>query len=335
MDGETITSGRSDRDAAAGAGLDRGRAPGCPVIIHVGLHKTGTTWLRRHLFAPRDGHEIVYSRDWRLLRGNFVIPDVYHYSADRARAEFAGLVAEAEARGQPLVLSDEMLAALPWRSRFVRAVTADRLAEVFPGATVVMTIREQGALIASSYGHYVRGGFSAGLDDFLAQPEGEDARVWTPIIEPAHFDYEQALDLYEARFGTGRVLLAPLEWVTRNTDAFLDRLAAASGVRLDPALRADGAKIVNTADSAIACAVARHVNRLVAQDARWRRGEGGLRPQAVLGLVDRLLPERVKKRANERLRARVRAAIGDRYRASNRRVSERIGIDLEDYGYVV
>ena len=47
------------------------------------------------------------------------------------------------------------------------------------------------------------------------------------------------------------------------------------------------------------------------------------------------LPRRMVARAERRLQARISALAGDRYAASNRRLSELIDLDLVRYGYLV
>lgn len=307
----------------------------CPVVIHVGLHKTGTTWLQDNVFRPNAGKDFVYSEDRRILRGNFVVSDVYDYSVERTRADFAPLIEEAESRSLPLVLGDEILAALPWNSRFVRWMAARRMAEIFPGAMVLLSVREQDAVVASSYGHYVRGGGVASLEDFLARPAGDEGRLWSPILQRDHFDYLKAIELYEEVFGEGRVIVSPLEWAAPNPDGFVAMMRERTGFAWSPVDTTRAREVVNPASTYLAYAVQRQANRFVTAETRWQGQFPIVRPSRLGYWVDRVTPASMQETSKRKVRATIRAALGDYYRASNRALSERIGIDLGALGYAV
>jgi hypothetical protein len=314
------------------AGRDAGAT--VPVLIHVGLHKTGTTWLQDNVFYPNAGKTFVYTEERRLLRGNFIVPDVDDYDDDQVRSDFAPLIDEARSRGLSLVLVDEILAALPWDSR-VRGIAARRMAAAFPGAMVLLTIREQDSVILSSYGHYVRGGGSASLEDFLAEPDGDHKRHWTPILNRNHFDYFKTVRHYESVFGEGRVIVSPLEWATADPERFSDLIASRTGIAMPFTDRKRADKVVNPALSHLALTAFRHANRFRTAETRWKGSRRFMDPGTIASYADRLTPAGLQSKAKAKAREQVRAAIGDRYRASNRAMSDWLGIDLGALGYRV
>lgn len=302
-----------------------------PLVLHVGLHKTGTTWLQESLYRPHSGTAFEYSEDRALLRGNFLVTPDAAFSPAVARAEFDEMFARAEARGCPVVLNDELLAALPFRSSFVRAGVTDRLAATFPNAKILLTIREQVSIIASSYGHYLRGGNTASLAEFLFRPKDEEARLWQPVMSMDHFDYDHLLSSYEARFGQGNVLIAPMEWMIANPEGLREKLSHLTGTEW-PKIEPDATrKVVNPASSYLAYAVMRQLNRFYSEAAVALHGS--TLPYKAAYWVDRITPASHQKRAKDRNVQLIRDSVGDYYRASNRRLGERTGIDLAAFGY--
>jgi hypothetical protein len=75
------------------------------------------------------------------------------------------------------------------------------------------------------------------------------------------------------------------------------------------------------------------MNRLESQDSRWQLAPGMFRPNAMAARIDRLTPAFLRQRMHKARRQLVEDAIGNLYAASNRRVSQHIGIDLAQYGY--
>jgi hypothetical protein len=307
-----------------------------PILVHVGLHKTGTTWLQANGFRPNAGRALEYCETRRHLGGEFVIRPDNAFDPLAVRAGLAEPLDRARARGVPLVLQDEMLAALPFHQRFVREGVSARIARVFPRAKILVTIREQISVILSSWGHYIRGGHTAALRDFVALPRGgrphEDALRW-PLLDRAHFDYDATLSHYEARFGTGNVLLAPMEWMTRTPAALQARLSDFLGIEWPAFGSGAGERVVNPAVSMLAYRAMREANRFYPDGWKGRRRRF---PPSDLGYwVNRATPASLERRMKARAREIVAAEIGDYYDASNARVAERIGLDLGALGYRV
>ena len=68
------------------------------IVIHAGLHKTGTTWLQDRIFAPKDGTELVYCGDIELIYRSFITPAAGQSSALIHDAEPARVIVERLAR---------------------------------------------------------------------------------------------------------------------------------------------------------------------------------------------------------------------------------------------
>lgn len=301
------------------------------VVLHVGLHKTGTTWLQRRIFAAKHGRELQYCGDIDLIYRQFLIPGPGDFSAATARAAFAPLLEQAAGNGQPVVISGENLAGRPFHARHLREITAGRLAETFPEARILLTIREQNAIISSMYGQYLRFGYSSSLQAFLQEPP--PGAAYQPVLDRSFYDYARLIETYERFFPRDRILVAPFEWMLAEPDALLARLSAATETVLTPVGTETARRVENSAWSDLAYEALRHLNRFDSQDSRWQRKPLLLRPNAIAARIDRLTPDRLRRSMRKARKALIDEMIGDRYAASNRVASERIGIDLAAYGY--
>jgi hypothetical protein len=300
-----------------------------PLLVHVGLHKTSTTWLQKKVFAAKAGQEINYCGDVALIHGCFVAPSILDFCADKVRQSFRTFRHSSPNRLS--VISWEDLAGRPFHAKFRREIIADRLAAVFPDAYILITIREQIAVILSMYGQYLRYGYSSSLKAFLNEPPS--GVPFDPILDRTFYDYERLIALYETHFPKERILVVPSEWMLAEPEAMTEHLSRSTGVALAPVTRNTARETTNTAWSDLAYDALRHLNRLESQDSRWQLSPGMFRPNAMAARIDRLTPAFLRQRMHKARRQLVEDAIGNLYAASNRRVSQRIGIDLAQYGY--
>lgn len=317
-------------DAASGSG-----AAGVPILVHIGLQKTGTTWLQHRVFRPAAGSHIVLTEERDLLRGNFSNPDWIDFSAEAARARLQPLIDEANVKGRPLVLSDEALAGFPYHNRFRREITLTRIHETLPEAMILLTVREQASIIYSMYGHYLRGGYAATLPQFLKLPEGDQRRIWNPILDRRAYDYTRFLEWCDTLFGPDRVFAMPMEWMIGQPEAFVAAFRDKLGIELPPIGAETPGEVLNPALSSPARRVQRVLNLTIPQDIRWQRTPGRFGPNRSASRFDRLVSKDWAKRSKSADMKLIRDTLGDHYAASNAALAERTGIDLAALGYRV
>jgi hypothetical protein len=268
----------------------------------------------------------------------------FDFDAAALREDFARLIGSVEAEGLVPVISFERLSGSPFSAGYDSAVIAERLVHIFPEAKVLAVIREQRSMIVSTYKQYVKSGGAVSLARFIASPGSMAMRV--PLFDLRYFEYDRLLRHYSELFGAERLLVLAYEEFVEDPTAFTAKIAQFAGLPsgAKPLDSLPFERTPNSSRSSAAMAVRRRLNRLavrselnpaplfeariVKQAVRW-----ATRDRLVDKVVDTLLPRPVHERFDSELRRVATAAVGDRYRESNRATSELTGIDLSSYGW--
>lgn len=193
-----------------------------PLLIHVGYHKTATTWMQRRLFTPALGYHPIL--DHESIFAHFVRPHGFaHDAASAARAVAEAMAAVPD--GLVPVMSSEILCGNPFYGARESMEVARRLQAAAPGARILVTIREQVAAIASTYMQYLQRGGELSAAAFFA----EAPVVGYPAFSHDHFRYDRFVDMYASLFGTGNVLVCNQELLIRDQTGFAARIAGFAG----------------------------------------------------------------------------------------------------------
>ncbi|WP_419911903.1 hypothetical protein [Hoeflea sp.] len=122
-------------------------------ILHVGLHKSASTYLQRQIF-PQSKHHLLLTLPYTSHNGPLQLlqyGDDTAYSKDLLQEELAKLPTDS------LILSDEGLSGCPLPLHNVnRSMIARRLSEVFPDAEIVLFLRDQRDYCISHYSSYIK-----------------------------------------------------------------------------------------------------------------------------------------------------------------------------------
>jgi hypothetical protein len=306
-------------------------------LLHIGFHKTGTSWLQRHAFRSEAlGFRSAGSEE--RIKERVVAPHDLDFDADACRASFAGRIGKARAAGLVPVISAERLCGDMSHGGYDSARLASRLASVWPDGRVLIVIREQREMVFSSYGQYVKMGGLLDLQAYLRPPPAQSPHPRPFVL--THLEYDRLIAHYHQLFGDANVLVLPYELFRDEPRDFVRRLTSFAGARPAPeaieSLPFD--RVVNVGEPAVALSIARRANLLLRNRLNpWapvdaKRGVGRSLSNGITG-VARTLPRALDGRVERRMRAAIAEAVGDGYRASNARTSVLIGIDLAQYGY--
>ena len=300
-----------------------------PVLLHLGPHKTGSTWLQKRFFPGVDN--IVHSPDIGLTHRAFLQPRFGEFSIARAISILDPLLQEARRTGRPLVLSDEALGGRAFGQKYYREIVALRLRQVFPAARLLVLSRRQETIFPSIYGEYLRYGHASPLEAFMAGDSGN--ALVQPIVDDTYYEWDRVLAFYREVFGERSVLMVPMEAVVGDAPA----MAATLGEFLNRPLQcrhdAEMRAPERPALSVWAMATLRLANRFVPQDSRARSRLKRLSPNSLAWQVDRITPRGVRARTAAVQLAFVRDRLGDRFALSNLRYAQMTGHDLAPLGY--
>ena len=309
------------------------------LLIHIGYHKTGTNWLQRRFFSdPSTGYRWLGKRPGSHPVRRFVRDRPLEFDPDAVRAALRPLIVEAEEAGLLPVLSLERLSGSALSGGYDSVRIADRLQQVFPEGRILVVVREQRSMVVSTYKGYVQQGGAAPLEHFLEGRRSATFRV--PGFDPAYLEYDRLIAYYRGRFGADNVLALAFDQFVEDGRGFVERIAAFAGrpVPADvlDALPYSHRENVRTT-SALTLSVVRRLNQLApptdVNPAPLLASRGAAR------VADRLVRRDPLRRRSASADARLRRAVdewaGDRFAASNARLSVLLGLDLDRYGWSV
>ena len=313
-----------------------------PLLIHIGMHKTGSSYLQRLIFDDVEaGFRSPIPRP--LLRQTFLAPDAFAFRPRSARNHLSRFLAREHPNETVAVLSHEQFSGQPAGRGFGlrrreceigRKELAHRLHTTFPDARILLVIREQRAMLRSIYKWMVcgwEGRLSASPRQFLDQSPLIDG--YSPLFHCAYLEFHHLVQHYQQRFGRQNVLVLPYELLASNPLDFVNRIRAF--VDLAPAVRVPESR-VNPGRPATLCLFQRPLNRLLASPNRPGQRSFPERCSAALALrISGLLPERLNATFERKLAGTIDLWASDRYAHSNQQTAWLTGLDLRSLGYIL
>lgn len=193
-----------------------------PLLIHIGYHKTATTWMQTTLFQPPHGYRMLCDHGEIFTRA--VQPHGLVFTPEPMQA----LIAERGAGlpdGHVAVLSSEILSGHPFQAGQMSDEYARRLKAIAPEAKILISIRAQLKILPSVYMQYLLRGGTLPYDRFFA---GTDLPGFFGF-RPEHFEYDRLVALYQDLFGAQNVYVMTQESLKVDMDAACMGLATFAG----------------------------------------------------------------------------------------------------------
>lgn len=302
-----------------------------PALIHLGLHRTGTTWLQQGLFAatgPAFHPALSLEQAIDLL----VRPHPLAWDPAPAREAVVAGIAEARRRHRVPVVSCEELSGNPHAGNRNALTILERIGEVIPDARILLVVRRQPELVLSNHRQYVARGGTRSLAAHLS-PDPSWFRI--PRLAPEPFEFDRLATRCVERFGKDRVLVRCHEHLAEDPIGFLRRIAEFAGASIDEdGLRRLPQERVNASPSGLRIAIQRRTNRwLMRDDVNPEAPFRSWRFRNLLAWSDRVLLRHVAGPLDRRDRRLVETWCRGRFAASNARLAALAGLDLARYGY--
>ena len=255
-----------------------------PHLIHIGLPKAGSTFLQEWFAAhPQVGYchgGIAGFRDIYAVAAAATLPD----PALRCRVTSAeGLSApRTDSGGESVNLNYERCG----RPRIAeeQARVCAILADLHPGASILIVTRGFRSAILSGYSEFVRTGGSEDIHDVLKPP----ARDYP-------WNYDTLIGLYRAAFGNANVIVLPFELLRDDSGQFLGEVEKRLGLDHFPFLSPPVNVSASPVELAWYPAMTRTVRRVPFARGLVRRSYGRLLYRRRLAFLARLF-QRVSPR---------------------------------------
>jgi len=156
------------------------------IFIHVGLHKTASTFLQEKVFCHLKSVSYL-TRPY--TQHNHVFNKLQY--ADDSLYDSSKLVAELDQiQEERILISDEAFSGVPITlGQMNRSMIAKRLKDIFPEAKILLFIRGQKAMLLSHYNMWVKGYYRGykPIHDFL----------WYPRQDFSYQDYQSNSNKYD------------------------------------------------------------------------------------------------------------------------------------------
>lgn len=186
------------------------------LTFHVGLHKTGTTFLQENVFPRLEGVENLV---WRNLE--------YFLRLDHRKVYF---------------VSCEGLSGSTFASTGERIRAISLLGAMFPYSRVMITVRPHGEYLKSLYSQYLRYGGTEPFDRFVLLPFDDIGGSGSPrghLIHAADLSYRAIIDAAESAFSVPPLVYTMTDML-RGPESFVEQVCAY--VRCRPGRAVDGFK---------------------------------------------------------------------------------------------
>ncbi|HSQ94639.1 MAG TPA: hypothetical protein VLM18_00885 [Croceibacterium sp.] len=299
-------------------------------IVHVGYHKTATTWFQKSIWPS------LASQDWvprKITQEALLNPPGMHFNPAEAR-RVLGL----DTRSKPVVLSEENLSGYIHNGGLhglIGPEMARRIHAVLPEARIVIFIRNQPDAIRASYSQYVAGGGTYGLDKYLHTYDRVYGALRAPFKAPAfeweHFEFDRLIALYDGLFSRENVFVYPYEGL-RQPEALFERLEDDLGIHFPPGVISKrGANVSHSERGMNALRFANRFTRQSVANKDWAMDPPG--GHAIRNAVRFFL--KVVPGEPFRLPRRVVEEIERYYAPSNRRLAELRDLPLAELGYPI
>lgn len=308
-----------------------------PVLLHIGFHKTGTTFLQDHVFGKTDRG---FASPWSVVGGeaiqHFVLTNAARFSASGVAENFFD-AADALGLGDDAlpVISHEDLCGYPVNHRYYGHEVAGKLHATFPEAKVLIGIREQRSMLRSHWGQYIKQDGEWPMTQFFGT--GQEPPGFVPICRLDHFEYDLLIGRYIDLFGRDNVKILPYELLRRNSVAYEQAIHDFCKTGLT-AIEAHPAS--NVGMGALTLALRRRMNRFAKTPPLWGGDYDSLplayrAKQRACRFLQRSIPAQWHEREDRKIRAFIERRVAGYYRTSNAKLCDLTGVDLGELGYDV
>lgn len=293
------------------------------VGIHIGFHKTASTFLQEAFFS-------------KVPTINFIGNSSTHHCPELQKLIYASSsewddgmrLRQLLQEGSCNIISHEGLSGgALWVGGGGQAInerTAQRLKDVFPEARILVVIREQFSMLRSLYWQYVWERGILGFNAFLRRTLNDNT-----FLDCRHLCYDRSIRMYGELFGEENVLVLPYEALTLDAGEFVSDISTFFGL---PQYRPEYMPHNASRKGALAFAYLRFLNVILPEEMLGMSRVRGLKKalRRLLPIVD-AVP--LKKRFS--IEAETEEDLCRMFKASNQTTDQHLSHSLKALGYAL
>lgn len=296
------------------------------------MPKSASTWLQKRVFNQSD-LGFLHLEEKRLALFRKILPQntPYYDEEDCKQYLREELLDEAYHRNLLPVWSNELLSGWPTYGSQNRVLIANRLASLFPDAKILLIVREQKAIINSTYNQYIQEGGTMNVQTYMTK---EWVAPYFQGFNLVQYDYYQLVSLYKDLFKPQNVFCLPYELLKYDPSQFIEKIFDFAGLehQFDSGLLTR--ETLNQAPSDSNLWLRRHFGKL-ASNRISASNQNALYYNFHIKKLWKImeLPRFVDSRLKRKKSNIIDAHVGHTFRESNRMLQNLTDIDLETLGY--
>ena len=191
------------------------------LLIHIGYHKTGTTWLQNYFFRnPDTGFMMPFERE--KVFENIVFVHPFDFDAELCCSYFNSVLKKHGSFSLYPVLSVERLSGLPHCGDYESRDIANHLVSIFERPKILIVIREQVNMILSIYSQYIKIGGTLSLEQYMSLKRKHLTGQKGPDI--SRYRYHRLIAYYQELFGKENVLVLPYEQFKHKPQDYVQKI---------------------------------------------------------------------------------------------------------------
>ena len=195
-------------------------------IFHIGYPKTATSWLQKCLFPYVSNYYYVPRGD---TARSFVQCSHWDFDPTSVRKKFS------EFSDKPLLFSLEGFIGTAHNfglNGYMTVEHAHRIKRAYPDAKIVLFIRRQPDIIASSYAQYIKGGGTHSIKKFLYHQSLRNLGGLM-LFNWQYFEYHHVIKFYRDLFGRESVHVFLFEEFVHNKSEFIESFCTKLGLEVN------------------------------------------------------------------------------------------------------
>lgn len=191
-------------------------------ILHIGLHKTGTTWFQKRFYTNVENCNFI---DREVVREKLLKPGVFQFNADAAALYFSRF-------SKKIIICEEDLTIGMRGNSLIQKELFERLKVVFPDACVIVFLRNQLEKIASAYCYYLKNnGGTFGFQRFLKYRHENPYSNFS--FKPENLFYHHFLELMQQYFKKENIFVYLYEDFAADNKKFLEGFSSVHNLQVD------------------------------------------------------------------------------------------------------